>query len=363
MDPCHAPLSVIYSEAMNGGVVFRVRKRFRLRNGVTRENGYVAWYPSFHNGGADGTSSISGSAAAYRGGANLFVYNTTSPATSPVNSTTTPFGSGAAISDVEGRALADPAHDLVKSPNVSEARTLGACMRLIYTGTTSARQGEVFAISTLPQNALVRSDGSTLDVDDFISTAGHSCRTTNMEVIWRPDEESEYPRKGGQQASNSLASGNESVGVDAAFILGDPLGSHKTVARTGSLPGEPMGIGLAFTDQNLETSSDLYIELTKIVQVRYAPIHGTIESPPFVPSGVKPELSAHATQELDKKVGGSWSVRPIIDSATSLANKLADLTLGGSAMGSVSAALPELATSVAASALRGYLRRPSGMLQ
>lgn len=324
-DPCNAPLESIYSSQMGGGHVFRVRSRFSLRSTVGDRSGFLAWYPSYHCGGADGTQDIDLSGVPTKsGGANLFSYSHSAFGSAPTNTVANPFGSSSSISGVAGRAIADPAFELVDSSSVSEARTLAACMTLKYIGTTSDRQGEVFVVNSLPQNGLMRRTGEIVTPSQLGSYAAHTARTpaSRLDVIWRPTMESEYPRKTGAQAFGAVDAGLESDAVDAPFVLGVPAANVSTQGNS-SAPGEVTGIALAYSGMNPGVAGDIIVELTKIVQIRYAPLEGIVEA--GVPRHVKEQTSSEASGVLDWVLGPNWTVRSVVEGAASMTSEI----LGG----------------------------------
>jgi hypothetical protein len=330
LDPCNAPLKPIYSSRMGGGQVFRVRARFALRSTAADSSGYLVWFPSFHNGGVDETDDIIGATNTLKGGANLFSFGATAFSGRPANSTATPFGTSVNVSGSAGRALADPAFDLVDSQNVSEARTLAACMKIKYVGSTSTRQGEIFVVKNLAQNALVRSTGSVSSIGEIAQYASTTCRmpASEMEIVWRPNGEAEVPRKVGVSAASAMPASLESYATDAPFVLGVPAGADLTEQSNSSLAGAPSGIAVAYASLNSAESNDVIIELTKIVQLRYSPLRGTVETTD-VPTG-REETSDQATAALDAKLGGSdWSVRNAMDAGQRAADNVADVVLGG----------------------------------
>jgi hypothetical protein len=69
---------------------------------------------------------------------------------------------------------------------------------------------------------------------------------------------------------------------------------------------------------NTSTAGDVIVELTKIVQIRYAPLEGVVEA--GVPRHVKEQNSSEAAGVLDWVLGPDWNIRSITDGAASLAN-------------------------------------------
>jgi hypothetical protein len=201
-------------------------------------------------------------------------------------------------------------------------------MTIKYVGKTSERQGEFFVAKSLPQNALLRGIGTPVSIDELTTYASSTLRTpsSDLEIIWRPGQEAEYPRKVGDKATeDSSANVLESVYADTPFVLGVPS-TDKTHQSNSSLPGEPTAIAVAYTGLGTAVN-DIVVELTKIVQVRYAPLFGTVEAAPEVTT--QTQTSPEAVDNLDAKFG-DWSVR-LQNAAQTMAN-MTDAVLGGATL-------------------------------
>jgi len=220
----------------------------------------------------------------------------------------------------------------VDSSNVSEARTLAACMAIKYVGPTSARQGEFFIVNSLPQNGLMRRGGNVVNAFELMTYASKSCRTpsTDLEVIWRPNLESEFPRKVGDSAADANAVALEGPGADAPFVLGVPAGAFITQQGNSSLSGEPVGFGIAYDGLSTEYSNDIYVELTKVVQIRYSPLRGSVEMG-IPPTHNNPkESSSDAASNLDAKLGPSWTTR--LRESVGSVTEVTEAVLGGASI-------------------------------
>jgi hypothetical protein len=230
-------------------------------------------------------------------------------------------------------------------------------MTVKYVGTTSARQGEFFICENVPQNALMRRTGETTRIQDLMTYAGTTCRTpsTELEIKWRPGIESEFPRKVGQQAFSALAAGLEDASADAPFVLGVPT-SETTKQVNTSMPGEPTGFGFAYSGMSASTSVDVYVELTKIVQLRYSPLQGVVESRPAYVGGL--ESSAEAERALDDKLGDSWTVD--YDAINRGVSGVTEAVLGGASVLAHAAASVNTVRQFMTTPMRSATRRLGG---
>ncbi|APG76102.1 hypothetical protein 2 [Wenzhou tombus-like virus 8] len=331
-DPCHGPIEPIYTSEFGGGTVLKVRRRVPIHDLSSARNGFLLWYPDYANGGQDGLGTTQGKSQPVRaGGANLFLYEAEDPSIPPTNSSAAGgyFGTGVNAQSPEGVSLPDPGFDIGINNNVSGMRTLGACMRIIYTGRADFRSGEFVAVHRLPSSGLVNTEGAVTSPADLLTYGYDTFRTKDKELIWRPGSNSEHPRKPGTLAFGSVSQeGVEDSFSDSAFRVG--YNTQPTKVSNDSQPGESSGFGFAWFNLPANASSDVYIEITKIVQFQFSPINRTMEPVPYqIRDKAAQQTPDEAVAGVDRKCGPGWSLRDIGSYAQQASDMIQDVALGG----------------------------------
>lgn len=241
MDPCNANLKLgIYGSVK--GMATRVHRISSIGNGVTGttdNSGYILWFPDYHCPG--------GTTTAER---NCFLYNAVNVLTGPAAAG---FGCGAANGTTTTSSMNDPAYSFVESDVCQDARTLAACMRVTYTGTTSNARGLIYPLVNVPADAIIRGGASTTppSPSDLIAYARESkrCVGTN-EVRWRP-------------TGSSLGFKDNLPG---------PIQCNSATAPTlnSSVRNEePVAIG--FVWYNVSSPNDLQVDFYKAIEWRAEP--------------------------------------------------------------------------------------------
>lgn len=163
-DPCNSPLVPgLYGSAE--GMLAKTKKSRIVPVLPTAVCGYLFWNPEFHD---DPVAVLPGSSI-IRG--NIVLWQATDSSLAPDNSIGFPFGNGGL--DTTALFLADPASTLVHSDLVADARTVGACLQLRYTGTADNASGELCYFTGLSAQDLLTGGGGNgrLSVDDLFAFA------------------------------------------------------------------------------------------------------------------------------------------------------------------------------------------------
>jgi hypothetical protein len=148
--------------------------------------GYIFWNPEFHDDPATvfpGTTIVRG---------NMTLWQSKNPATAPLNTLANSYGTGGL--DLSALFLSDPSSALVQSDLVADARAVGACLQVRYTGTADNASGELCYFNGLSaQDLLTGGAGAgSLSVNDLFAFA---TKTTTFspgshEVLFRPTDTS-----------------------------------------------------------------------------------------------------------------------------------------------------------------------------
>lgn len=309
MDPCNSPTEPVQQAYMEGGIVFRVRTRYPIHQNSAFNAGMFLWDPTYFNAGTDGTFLQTGGAvAANIGGANIYMYETTSAGsiTPPTNTLATPLGSGTATTAATGRCLPDPAYKTLEGSSgiYSAATLIGACMHVGYTGPTSANSGEICFISNYPSSNLIGAATNLPSVQQLLTYGRRPVRVGSAnELVYRPNDLADRMRTIGQTCANgpSLTGFPGYNGFDCALAVGRPAGTSETTS--GSDTASKM-FGVAWVNLNTAQASDVYIECTKIFQVQVRAQSGQQEPSPALQHAVS---SQAAVENIDRKFGGtSW---------------------------------------------------------
>jgi len=172
-DPCNADL-VQGAYGNEAGILSRYRTTFKLQE--TQTNGFLLWCPSYVGSDYGDFKSM-----------NTFFYAADNADTRPTNTVDDPLGSGVVGKTGAFRTGASP---FVYSDVCQDFRTISACLRMVYTGTTSDCKGRIAILDNIPAGLLINQRPS---VNALLSMAKETSRTSleTMEVPFRPSEESE----------------------------------------------------------------------------------------------------------------------------------------------------------------------------
>lgn len=276
-DPCSADLIPgIYGD--KEGLLARVKSTITCDAEAATTCGYILWSPDYHE---DGTKMQDTDVTAF---GNVFGWSADDPEQRPANiqagAGALKFGtSGIAFADggvsQTATAFADPASELLSSDIVQDARTIGACIKMVYTGTALTASGQFALIQDLPLAGLV---GNTTDPDDYdgevlassvnqlFRLATHTGRlgTNDLECIARPDDSSHVFRginEGPYKCYTGQAITPEEVKLNTA-----------ATAQAKTL--EPQWFGFAWRGLDTSAKTPLIFDLYKSLEWRPRPSSG-----------------------------------------------------------------------------------------
>lgn len=287
-DPCTASLEQgLYGTEV--GILSRYKNTKSTSSVAT--HGYVVWAPSYAGGEHPGV--------------NFCAYRFTSALsdTNPLNTALQPLGQ----SEVAGWAWKVGASSFVESPLVQEFRTVAACLRAVYTGTTSNCSGRVAMLDNIPADILVRSVPPS--VDNMFSYAASTERTglDPMEIRFRPSSES----------SNMRATDTP--------VYTWPAGAPTVLSDTAHA-NAPTLIGFAWTGV---PSNSFTFDFIQCIEWKPTPVEGYVESPVRQISDTP--LWQKAMKYLDDRFP-NWQTRVmggVANAAMSYGSRMANVALGG----------------------------------
>lgn len=176
-DPCNATLTPgLYGSEV--GILGKY-KSSHFDDADANENGFFLWCPTYY-----GTTYSAGNTM------NCLFFSTATGSTALRNSAANPLGSGTTGST----ARQVGASSFISGSTCQDFRTLSACLRLIYTGSTANCKGRVAVLDNIPVNLLMAD--STLTINGLFSYAASTERTSLdlHEVTYRPSDSSSKMR-------------------------------------------------------------------------------------------------------------------------------------------------------------------------
>lgn len=288
-DPCSGPIMTPLYGGSSQGYLIRTKSIFSINlNGPTVVNGYMLWYPDYHNAGSTGGD--------YSGG-NIFGYCSAGRTNKPANTVTNPLGEGD-IADPAGDFIRDPAFAFVAAQTTSSARTAAACMRVTYTGSTSDTAGRVGFLEGIKRDSILNpSQLSAMTIDNGLALSNNLGRTSlqTYEVKFRPSESSKLFRTEG---TNGTAGDTR----DNCFTFGSGTTAATTIAP-GTASGAPSSIGIVWA--GLPATGTLEFEYYKIIEWIPDAAAGFPQPKAITHSAL--DLSTAAVAKLDRKSAGGWS--------------------------------------------------------
>lgn len=288
-DPCNGPLGYGVGDGYNGAVSERQRTTIvSPSNNASNVSGYIVWFPSYH--GATGVG----------GNANLYYFETATPAVAPVNTIANPMGTTV---NTSGTFLADPTSASISAGGAfTRAKCLSACVQMAHIGTLQTTAGQICTVRNLSLAAFNTNYGTVspfqpMSVDQLFGYA-HERQRFNIdghEVVWRPADNSSVLRSNG--ADPAIAT----YEPDVLFIQGNP-----TVNTTSSAvmdPSSVMGIAIGFRGLSPGLSSTMF-NFVKCSELELAPRNNLMEEMPRPVPGPRYSIS-QVTDYLDS-VDPSW---------------------------------------------------------
>lgn len=306
-DPCNSTLQPGIYGSQYGMLTRNVQRTIpspgTFSSGANATSGYVVWFPSAHCNAASGVS----------GHVNCFFYGNNNADAGP---TLNSFGCESSATNATAKSIADPSYNFMSSESAMDARTLSACLRTTYTGTTSAARGVIMPLVNIPISALLYGDTGTnpASISNLSRYSTRQFRAVDtVEVLHRPST-SDFLR--------------ENIGCISATV-GSPPTFAEYSERTNVL-----GIGFVF--YNVTAMSDYVFNFYKNIEWRPEPFSGFAN---VVPRGIdNPNTLSRALAYLDS-VMPNWQSR-LADGATQqFITSLTRSVFGGS--------MAQLATSAA----------------
>ena len=309
-DPCNAPLVPFYGG--QAGYLSRTAQNYSLSQvlgtGTTLgTNGYCVWFPQYHCDPVDGNV------------VNFYCYATTGLGGPVLNGSlwngTSTSGVATAANAYAANQLAhifDPAYAFLRNGIAEDARTLSACLQIIYQGTTANSQGMFYPLTNVPLDSVFNgggNPGTIPGVNQILRYAGQGQRVTDsFEVRFTPD-----------QVSMQFQ--------DAAY--GPLLRTSGTTPPTGdsaiARTAQPLGFGFAFT--NLGLASDYQMFATKNYEWRPKMNVGLTASTGNM-NIADPTFVQRAVRALDE-MNPHWRTHAMKTSADILVSGLQSLVLSG----------------------------------
>jgi len=258
--------------------------------------GYILWSPNY-----------TPKAPVLGGVVNMVGALTATSATTYVNTVAAPSYTGALFGATGVFSAADPASGFVSGTTCDDARTLAACMSMMYTGKLLDVQGEIAFIENYPNQGM--GESATPSVDQLFSNASRVERlgTGKYEVKFRLDE-------------NSHVFADEDTGP---IHIGNP-GSTSTTLPTYTRAITPSWIGFAWRGFDITSAPALRFSFSKALEWRPTDASGLTQVEPINLGG----SSLAATQGwLDRNIPEWWNRS--VDTATAVGSRLAGLALSG----------------------------------
>jgi len=284
LHPCGANLVDGFFGTTEGHTT-RTRRTTAKVGGDDDTAGFILWCPDYANASDDGNG-------------NIFAFKAVSSTTLCANSVAVPLGaatpgawsSGASVTGTSA-SIKDPAFPLLDNTMVQDARTVAACLSLVYTGKLTDESGEVCALHGVPLAMLIDGEAS---VDRLFMFAESSQRIGGkaVEVVSHPSKDIERFRHI----------------TDSCVTLGTAAASASTI---GAIPAvtEPECFGFAWRGLDATANNPMSFSTTKIVEWRTA-LNSSIQHTAVV-HHARPSAHITAPAKLDK-IMPSWKSREAV---------------------------------------------------
>jgi len=275
-NPCNSSLVPgIFGDAE--GLLARVKSTITNSAPAASTCGFILWSPDYHEKGSNATVTSTD-----RVNMNVLAWSSDSPDQVVENSqifgagarkmgtSTVPF-SNSGLFGVTARAFDDPAAELLTSDIVQDARTIGACIKMTYTGTALKSSGQFARVQDLPLSAIFgqgtigadEGPSTGLTVNDLFRITTNTGRlgVETLENVSRPDDSSHIFR-GGEEGPLSV--------INDAVAFPDANASETKEAATL----EPQWFGFCWRGLDTSEVSPLVFELFKSIEWRPRPNSG-----------------------------------------------------------------------------------------
>lgn len=263
-DPCNAPLLPgIYGT--QEGLLARVKSTLSNDAPATQTCGFVLWAPDYNN---DPLEADTHTGYSY---ANI-VYNYGDDAAAPmVNDLVNPYGfsTDPSADSAFVKGIQDPAADLLKSTIVSDARTIGSCITMTYTGALINSGGQYAQLTAIPLTTMLHggpanAPPSINDLFKYATTTGR-IGEEKIEIKGRPDD------------SSNIFRSNESGPLVSEFIGGAQV--RPTFLSTESKTVEPVFFGVVWRGLPTGVTNPMVFDLLKSIEWRPETASGFTQVP------------------------------------------------------------------------------------
>jgi hypothetical protein len=241
--------------------------------------GFILWAPNYH------TQNLANNDM------SVIIYSAPLTTTTPLNTTAVPYGSGAWGTTATTGALDDPCFAFTAGAVCDDARTIAACIKLVYTGKLQDASGMVVPLQGIPLSTVFNpGKGTYASVDDLFILGQNSRRlgVEEVEVVFRPGDP-------GQERFHEANYGPIKQGAAGTAATAD-AGDVETFI--------PTCFGFAWRGLQAQQAANFTIEMHKNVEWRPSADTGI----PLTPNeSVGPSFMERALRYLDTNYPGWWN--------------------------------------------------------
>lgn len=289
-DPCHAVLEPGFHSSSEG-ILARCKTVFNPAN--TETSGFILWCPTYASRNEENES------------ANMLYFSRSDHSNTVNNSTANPLGCGSDEWSPNGYNIPVGASSFVDGDSVLDARCIGACLRMNYTGRMDECAGMIAFVENLPADCLF--ENTAPSINHILQNAQATSRfgIDTKEVLWRPDP-----------SNNKFKSSEEGT-----YIRGEPGAAPSAVSQETEV-FSPVYIGFVWS--GVSSCNDLSFEFYQNIEWRPETATGFVAEVP---------RTLHETGYIEKVVKylddrhPGWS-RRIKDTVSSGLVKLAQTGVG-----------------------------------
>jgi len=247
-EPCTADLVNAPYGGTAKGYLYKATRSIFLHGTAANNTGYIMWDPNY-------VCNYTASASMQ----NSFWFEAASGTSFPTNTIANPYGLGVNSAAAGGTSFPSPAGSFLVAQTASTFRTVAACMRITYQGTTSGASGVFRFSNNYPaNNVLGLLGGNGLSVSAVDAQLPHAARVNNvLEMRWFPSQQSSVIAR--------PVSGSGVLDNDAGlYQLGVPTTTISS-ASTTAVEGSPI-MALSWSGLNTAQTNDYRIDFYQIVE-------------------------------------------------------------------------------------------------
>lgn len=221
----------------------------------------------------------------------------------------TGYGAGSAADTTTAHSIDAPGYAFVNGDTAQDARTISACIKTVYTGTTSGCKGMLYPLTNVPSEAIIfgGAGGAAPTFNDWMRYAGDGRRADEgIEVKYRPNLASVKFKNAGP---------------------GPILVQSGVAPQVGNNGDETKFIGVLFA--NVTSASDFVNNYIQVIEWKAEP--GSFFSH-TTPKGMDDtSIVRSAVNTLDSMYPG-WQSRAASTATNLLTSAVAKMALGGAGM-------------------------------